>query len=45
MVSSYADAVNYSGIGLMVFLLAFSLGRLADLIEDLYNIGQTTTIL
>ena len=45
MVSSYADAVNYSGIGLMVFLLVFSLGRLADLIENLYNIGQTTTIL
>lgn len=45
VVSSYADAVNYLGIGLMVFLLVFSLGRLADLIEDLYNLGQTTTIL
>lgn len=45
IVFPYADAVNYSGLGLMVFLLAFSLGRLADLIEDLYNIGQTTTIL
>lgn len=41
----YADVVNYLGLLLMVFLLAFSLGRLTDLIENLYNIGQTTTIL
>lgn len=41
----YADVVNYLGLFLMVFLLAFSLGRLTDLIENLYNIGQTTTIL
>lgn len=41
----YADAANYLGVFLMVYLLVYSLTRLVDLIEDLYNIGQTTTIL
>lgn len=41
----YADAVNYLLIFLMVTLLLFSLTMLVSLIEDLYNIGQTTTIL
>ena len=41
----YADAVNYLLIFLMVFLLFFSLTILVNLIENLYNIGQTTTIL
>ena len=45
IVFSYADIINYLGIFLMTFLLLFSLTILVGLIEDLYNIGQTTTIL
>lgn len=45
IVISYADAVNYFGVFLTVFLLAFSLTTLVGIIEDLFNIGQTTTIL
>lgn len=41
----YADVVNYSCIFLMAYLLTYALTVLVGLIEDLYNIGQTTTIL
>lgn len=45
IIFSYADVANYVGVSLMVYLLVYSLIRLVDLIEDLYNIGQSTTIL
>lgn len=45
IVVSYADTVNYLGVFLTVYLLAFSLTTLVGIIEDLFNIGQTTTIL
>lgn len=45
IVVSYADTVNYIGVFLTVYLLAFSLTTLVGIIEDLFNIGQTTTIL
>ena len=41
----YADVVNFLGIFVMVYLLFYSLTILFNLIEDLYNIGQTTIIL
>lgn len=45
IVFSYADIVNYLGIFLMLFLFFFSITILVSLIEDLYNLGQTTTII
>lgn len=42
---SYADAINISCIGVMVFLLSFSLTVLYGLVENLFNLGQTTTLL
>ena len=45
IVFSYANVINYIGIFLMVFSLIFSIKVLVDLIEDLYNIGQSTTLL
>ena len=45
IVISFANAVNYIGIFLVTYLLFFSLTTLIGLIEDLFNIGQTTTIL
>lgn len=45
IVITYADAVNYIGVFLSVYLLAFSLTTLVGIIEDLFNLGQTTTIL
>lgn len=45
IIFSYADIVNYLGIFLMVSLIFYSITILVYLIEDLYNIGQTTTIL
>lgn len=43
--SDYADVINTSCIGLMVFLLSFSLTVLYGLVENLFNLGQTTTVL
>lgn len=45
IIFSYADIVNYLGIFLMVSLIFYSITILVGLIEDLYNLGQTTTIL
>lgn len=43
--SEYADAINILCIGIMVFPLSFSLTVLYGLVENLFNLGQTTTVL
>ena len=40
-----ADVINIVCIGVMVFLLSFSLTVLYGLVENLFNLGQTTTLL
>lgn len=43
--SEYAAVLNCMGIGALVFLISFSLTVLYGLIQDLFNIGQSATIL